>query len=340
MDVKAYAKINLGLDVLSRRADGYHEVCMVMQQLELCDEISIGRTGAETWGFEGSKAQGQALGRTEGDEKFEISENNLVYNRNDSVHLKLFGESPDVPSDERNLMYKAALLMKESCGISEDIYISCRKHIPSQAGLAGGSSDAAAVMLGINELFSLDIEREELMELAVKLGADVPFCVLGGTALSEGIGERLTALRPAPHFHVLLAKPSEGVSTKDIYTALDGSGLMEDKEGRHIRAERMNSLLSSIETGDGDRLSTSLFNLLSEVTRERLPYIDELIARMQELGAEAALMSGSGPTVYGLFKDRESCGRAKEALNSELEAGRLSDLIETEFLKSEERMLL
>ena len=107
-----------------------------------------------------------------------------------------------------------------------------------------------------------------------------------------------------------------------------------------IRAERMNSLLSSIETGDGDRLSTSLFNLLSEVTRERLPYIDELIARMQELGAEAALMSGSGPTVYGLFKDRESCERAKEALNSELEAGRLSDLIETEFLKSEERMLL
>ena len=340
MDVKAYAKINLGLDVLGRRQDGYHEVRMVMQQLELCDEISIGRTGAETWGFGETKEQKQTLRLAEGAEKPEISEDNSAYNRNGTIQLKLFGESPDVPSDERNLMYKAALLMKESCGISEDIYISCRKHIPSQAGLAGGSSDAAAVMLGINELFSLDIEREELMELAVKLGADVPFCVLGGTALSEGIGERLTALRPAPHFHVLLAKPSEGVSTKDIYTALDGSGLMEDKEGRHIRAERMDSLLSSIETGDRDRLSASLFNLLSEVTRERLPYIDELIARMQELGAEAALMSGSGPTVYGFFKDRESCGRAKEALNSELEAGRLSDLIETEFLKSEERMLL
>lgn len=340
MDVKAYAKINLGLDVLGRRQDGYHEVRMVMQQLELCDEISIGRTRAETWGFGEAKEQEQALGRAEEPENAEKTADNLAYNRNGNIYLKLFGESPDVPSDERNLMYKAALLMKESYGISGDIYISCRKHIPSQAGLAGGSSDAAAVMLGINELFSLGIKREELMELALKLGADVPFCVLGGTALSEGIGERLTVLRPAPHFHVLLAKPSEGVSTKDIYTALDGSGLMEGKEGRHKRAERMASLLSSIETGDGDRLSASLFNLLSEVTRERLPYIDELIARMKALGAEAALMSGSGPTVYGLFKDRESCEGAKEALRSELEAGRLSDLIETEFLKPEERILL
>ena len=331
MDVKAYAKINLGLDVLSRRPDGYHEVCMVMQQLELYDEICLGRSREEASCLKLETTSAEPEGRDQQDKDLTKYCDYSDDDRKEDIYLKLFGESPDVPSDKRNLMYKAALLMKESFGIGEPIYISCRKHIPSQAGLAGGSADAAAVLKGINELFSIGASERELCELGLKLGADVPYCVLGGTALSEGIGEVLTPLKPAPDLHVLLAKPMEGVSTKDIYTELDASGLMSPGEESSGRKSLMQLLLKGIETSDRELMCSGMFNLLSEVTKKKLPYIRELEERMKQAGASASLMSGSGPTVYGLFEDTKRLEAAYEALCPELSSGRLSHLIKTKF---------
>ena len=162
MDVKAFAKINLGLDVLGKRDDGYHEVRMIMQSIGLCDEVSL-----------------EAL-------------------EEDEISLSLAGAGPDVPEDERNIMYKAAALLKEHCGLRKGVSIKAVKHIPSQAGLGGGSADAAAVLKGMNSLFELGLDEKELRELGVRLGADVPFCVMEGTALAEGIGEILTPLKKAP----------------------------------------------------------------------------------------------------------------------------------------------
>lgn len=300
MDIKAFAKINLGLDVLARRPDGYHEVRMIMQSIELHDEIRI-----ET-----------------------ITE--------DRIELLLSGQTPDVPADGRNIMYKAAELMKERYGIGSGIRISAAKHIPSQAGLGGGSADAAAVLRGMRELFCPELSDNELMELGLRLGADVPFCIMNGTALSEGIGEKLTGLRPAPGFFVLLAKPSEGVSTKDIYEAIDQSGLMEDPEGRKIRKEHMDALLQSVENQERDMLSGNLFNIFEEVTGRRLPQIMKLRDRLYGLSAKGALMSGSGPTVYGLFDTEPDMDRAYEALLPDLHSGELSDLVRTRTIAGEQ----
>ena len=297
MDVKAFAKINLGLDVLCRRPDGYHEVSMIMQSIELCDELRL-----------------EPLCE-------------------DEIRLSMSGQGPDVPLDERNIIYKAARLMRETYGIEQGVSISAVKHIPSQAGLGGGSADAAAVLRGMNELFSLGRSRQELAELGLRLGADVPFCVMEGTALAEGIGERLTALTQAPFCHVLLCKPSEGISTKDIYEAIDGSGLMEDQESSRIRKEHMKELIRAVKEADRELLSGELFNIFEEVTAKRLPYIMELKERLMRLGAMGALMSGSGPTVYGLFRDRSALKEAYVALLPELWEGRLSELIRTGFLK-------
>ena len=312
MDIKAFAKINLGLDVLHKRADGYHEVCMVMQETELFDELSLepvpGSTGAD------------ASKRIE-----------TVGDTSDIISLEIAGQSPDVPTDERNIIYKTARLFMEFYGISSGIRIKAVKHIPSQAGLGGGSADAAAVLKGMNELFSTGASEEELCSLGLRLGADVPFCVMGGTALACGIGERLYRLPPAPHFHVLLAKPAEGISTADIYSSIDGSGLMEDTEGSRERADRIKSIRHALDTGDRVLLCRSMFNIFETVTAERLPYIMELKERLLYLGADAALMSGSGPTVYGLFGNRDKLEEAAGALEAELSAGRLSHLIKTRF---------
>lgn len=296
MDVKAFAKINLGLDVLGKRNDGYHEVRMIMQSIGLCDEISL-----------------------------EVLEE-------DVIRLSLEGAGPDVPEDERNIMYKAAALLKEHCSLRKGVYISAVKHIPSQAGLGGGSADAAAVLKGMNRLFELGLDEKELRELGVRLGADVPFCIMEGTSLAEGIGEVLTPIKKAPHLYVLLAKPSEGVATGGIYKAIDESGLMEDEEGRAHRKDCIDGLIRACDTGDIRGLCGDLINIFEPVTEARQPLIAGLRQRMLELGALGALMSGSGPTVYGLFDDSMRAEAARKGFEAMLSSGELSDLVLTEFV--------
>lgn len=265
--MKAYAKINLGLDVLGRLENGYHEVKMVMQTVGIYDELS-----------------------------FEKAESGIVVTT----------DSGELPTDENNLIYKAAKLMMETYGIREGVRIHLQKNIPIAAGMAGGSTDAAATMKGINRLFDLDCSLQELMELGVKIGADVPYCILGGTALAEGIGEKLTALPPAPECFLLVAKPDINVSTKYVYEHLDAEGVSEHPD--------IDGMVRAIEEGSLDGVIKRLGNVLENVTIKAHPIIEEIKDRMKELGAVGSLMSGSGPTVFGIFVEEEVLRLAYEQM--------------------------
>ncbi len=270
LTLKAYAKVNLGLDVIGKLPNGYHEVKMVMQTVGIYDELTL------------EKAQSGIVVTT---------------------------DSGELPTDENNLIYKAAKLMQEKYGIREGVRIHLQKNIPIAAGMAGGSTDAAATMKGMNTLFGLGADAAELREEAVKIGADVPYCILGGTALAEGIGEKLTVLSPAPEMHLLVAKPDINVSTKYVYEHLDAMGVVQhpDIDGM-VEAIRVGSL-----TGVLERMG----NVLETVTVTAYPVIDTIKQRMKELGALNALMSGSGPTVFGVFPDEESAKAAYEQLKQE-----------------------
>ncbi|MCQ2539297.1 MAG: 4-(cytidine 5'-diphospho)-2-C-methyl-D-erythritol kinase [Acetatifactor sp.] len=268
--VKAYAKINLGLNVCGRYPNGYHEVKMIMQTVGIYDELKVEK----------------------------IPEGIL-----------LTTDSGELPADENNLVYKAAKLMKENYPIKEGVRIHLTKNIPIAAGMAGGSTDAAATLKAMNELFDLKIPREELMEKSVTIGADVPYCVLGGTALAEGIGEKLTVLPPAPSCYVLVAKPDINVSTKYVYEHLDAEGVKHHPDIDGMRA--------SIEAGDLSGIISRLENVLEVVTVPAHPVIDLIKQRMLALGADGSLMSGSGPTVFGLFTDKEKAEKAFEAAKAE-----------------------
>lgn len=268
MKVKALAKVNLGLDVLGRREDGYHEIRMIMQTIHLYDQLEITRTA---------------------DPGISI-ETNLDF----------------LPVNENNLVYKAAKLMKDTYGIHEGVHVVLNKHIPVAAGLAGGSTDAAAVMYGMNELFRLREKRQKLMELGVKIGADVPYCLMRGTALAEGIGEKLKSLPPAPKCPVLIAKPGISVSTKFVYEHL--------KLDEHTRHPDIDAQLRAIYAKDLRALAGNMGNLLETVTIREYPVIQEIKEHMKENGSVNAMMSGSGPTVFGLFEDEETARRAYEAM--------------------------
>ena len=261
--LKAYAKINLGLDVVKKLPNGYHQVKMVMQTVGIYDELTL-----------------------------EKAEDGII----------MTTDSGELPTDENNLIYKAAKLMREKYGIDGGMRIHLRKNIPIAAGMAGGSTDAAATMKGINTLFGLGVKPGELMEEAVKIGADVPYCIMGGTALAEGIGEKLTALPSVPHMFLLVAKPDINVSTKYVYEHLDAAGIAHhpDIDGM-VEAIRENSLCGILERMD---------NVLETVTIPAHPVIDTIKKRMKELGAEESLMSGSGPTVFGVFSDKECAEKA------------------------------
>lgn len=264
---EAHAKINTVLDVTGIRENGYHDVRMIMQELALCDDIMITKT-------EGEK-----------------------------ITIHVTGGGSDIPCDERNIAVKAAGLLKETFGIREGMHIELLKRIPSAAGLGGGSADAAAVMRAGNRLFELGEDPEKLAELSVKIGADVPFCILGGTMLSEGIGEVLTALPPMAETPVLLVKPAENISTKTIYTSLDAVF----QEVHHPDVE---ACMEDLGRNDLPALSAHTGNVLEEVTAALLPKIHEIEAFLKEKGAVLSMMSGSGPTVFGLFEKEETCSRA------------------------------
>ena len=268
ISLKALAKINLGLDVLGKREDGYHEVRMVMQTIHLYDRVEIKKTRSPHIHVE----------------------TNLYY----------------LPVNEDNLVYRAAKLMKDEFQIKEGVRIVLQKFIPVAAGLAGGSSDAAAVLVGMNRIFNLGLKQNKLMELGLKIGADVPFCIMRGTALAEGIGEKLTALPPMPKCPVLIAKPAISVSTKAVYEGLKLYDGMEHPE--------IDGVMEGIQQKDLKGVASHMGNILETVTIPMYPVIEDLKKLMLENGALNAMMSGSGPTVFGLFPNEKEIRRAYEAL--------------------------
>lgn len=259
MELKALGKINLGLDVLGRRENGYHDVRMVMQTVYLYDEVIMCKT----------KTPGIRI------------ETNLFY----------------LPVNENNLAYRAAKLLMDEFQIEEGVHIKLEKHIPVAAGMAGGSSNAAAVLFGMNRMFSLGLSMKELMDRGVNLGADVPYCIMRGTVLAEGIGEELTPLVSMPKCVVLLAKPPISVSTKKVYEKVDAQEITHrpDIEG----------ILAGLQNGSLEEIAACMGNVLENVTIEEYPVIEQIKNVMKEKGALNAMMSGSGPTVFGIYKDKE-----------------------------------
>lgn len=270
LGLKAYGKINLGLDVLRKREDGYHEVRMLMQTVKLYDKIDL--FWKETPGIE--------------------VETNLFY----------------LPVNENNLVYKAAKLLMDEFHISSGLSIRLKKFIPVSAGMAGGSSDAAAVLFGVNKMFHLGLSTRDLMERGVKIGADVPYCVMRGTALSEGIGEILTPLPAVPQCQVLIAKPGLSVSTKFVYERLDETSLNPEDH------PDIDGMIQAINNHNIYGVADHLGNVLEKVTIPEYPVIAEIKDKMIQLGALNALMSGSGPTVFGIFTNPRAAELAYEEM--------------------------
>lgn len=268
MRLRAFAKINLGLDILRKREDGYHEVRMIMQTIQMYDVLEMKRV----------KKPGISL----------------------SVNY------PYIPSDERNLVYKAAKLLMDEFQVKEGVDIRLEKFIPVAAGMAGGSSDAAAAMVGINHLFKLGLSEKDLMDRAVNIGADVPYCIMRGTALAEGIGEKLTRIAQVPDCYVLIGKPGIGVSTKTAY-----EGLQLDKIQSHPDIDGM---IRDIENGNLLAMTDKMGNVFESGIIGKYPVIGEIKDLMEANGALKAMMSGSGPTVFGIFDDREKMEAAAAVL--------------------------
>ena len=268
ISLKALAKINLGLDVVRRREDGYHEVRMIMQTIHLFDRLEISKN-----------TSGQIT-----------METNLAF----------------LPTNENNLVYKAAKLLTDEFGIKDGVHVWLHKHIPVAAGMAGGSTDAAAVLYGMNRIFDLGLSKEELMERGVKIGADVPYCVMRGTALAEGIGEKLTKLPPMVKCPVLIAKPQINVSTKFVY-----ENLKLDADTEHPDIDR---LVADIREKNLTKIAADMGNVLETVTIPAYPVIADIKENMLQNGAVNAMMSGSGPTVFGLFEKEADAVQAYEAM--------------------------
>ena len=268
LQLKAYAKINLGLDVVRKREDGYHEVRMVMQTIKLFDKLT-----------------------------FRLLEE-------DEIRLKT--NLGFLPINEENLVYKAVKLIKDKYDIKKGLEIDLFKCIPVAAGMAGGSTDCAAALVGASKLFGLHLSRQELMELGVKLGADVPYCVLRGTALSEGIGEILTPLPPMPDCHILIAKPQISVSTKFVYENLKANELCKHPD--------IDGMVQAIKDRDLYGITNRMENVLETVTIPAYPVIEEIKNCMKEWGAINSLMSGSGPTVFGIYEDEDAAEKTREVI--------------------------
>ena len=271
---KAYGKVNLGLDIIGRRSDGYHLVKMIMQSLDIYDTLT-----------------------------FEKQES--------GIDITLAGEGgKGLSLGEDNLIYKAAACIIERTDYKGGIRITLDKNIPIAAGMAGGSSDCAAALKGVNELLEAGLSEEELREIGVTLGADVPYCVMGGTALSEGIGEELTRLTPLPECVFVVAKPLCSVSTAEAYGGYDRLVEM----GRDIPHPDIDAQVKALMAGDLEGVVSNFGNVLEYVTASLHPEIAELEKLMKESGAMNAMMSGSGPTVFGIYKDRVTAEESAEKI--------------------------
>lgn len=279
---KAYAKINLGLDVLRRREDGYHEVKMIMQTVGIYDVLTFQKAPAGVFGLSVDSAQ--------------------------------------IPDDDNNLVLKAARLLFTTAGINAGVEITLQKNIPVAAGMAGGSTDAAATLLGLNELYELQFTSEQLQEIGVKLGADVPYCIMGGTALSEGIGEILHPLPCPPQAYLVIAKPDLMISTKYVYENLHANRLKVHPD--------IDGMIAALLKQDLINMCELMGNVLETVTERENPIITQIKALMKEQGAVGALMSGSGPTVFGIFTEQEKAGNCFRSIR---EKNLAKQLFVTEF---------
>jgi 4-(cytidine 5'-diphospho)-2-C-methyl-D-erythritol kinase len=280
MKVKAFAKINLCLDVLRRKEDGYHEVEMVMTNVDIADVLEIK----------------------------ELEEKKIL----------LKSDNKDLAMDETNLIYKAIVLLQKEAGKDFGIELSLEKNIPMEAGMAGGSADAAATLKAVNELFKLNISKDRLMELGASLGADIPFCIMGGTALASGIGEKLKSLKPLPKMKILIAKPNTGLSTKKVYESLDIENL--NKSGfRHRDVKEMVSVIESDkdEKTKIKEIADSLNNILELPSVKLLPFIEDIKKTMMDNNCLGCLMSGSGTAVFGIFDSDEDMLRTKKILKED-----------------------
>lgn len=271
IDLKSRAKVNLSIDVLGKREDGYHLVEMIMQTIDLYDKLKI----------------------------TEIEENSILIKSN----------SLDIPLNEDNIMYKAVKLLKNQFNIEKGIEISIEKNIPVAAGMAGGSSNAAAVLVGLNKLWNLGLSENELKDIGLKLGADVPFCITGGSALAEGIGEKLTNIKGLPEdLNILVCKPNIFVSTKEVYQSLN-----MDKVKRRPQNKE---LIDALQKEDVKFISENMVNVLEEVTSLKYSEIGQIEDIMIKNKALGSMMSGSGPTVFGLFDNKDCAIKAKEDLQA------------------------
>lgn len=271
IDLKSRAKVNLSIDVLGKREDGYHLVEMIMQTIDLYDKLKI----------------------------TEIEENSILIKSN----------SLDIPLNEDNIMYKAVNLLKNQFNIEKGIEISIEKNIPVAAGMAGGSSNAAAVLVGLNKLWNLGLSENELKHIGLKLGADVPFCITGGSALAEGIGEKLTNIKGLPEdLNILVCKPNIFVSTKEVYQSLN-----MDKVKRRPQNKE---LIDALQKEDVKFISENMVNVLEEVTSLKYSEIGQIEDIMIKNKALGSMMSGSGPTVFGLFDNKDCAIKAKEDLQA------------------------
>lgn len=268
---KAYAKINLGLDVLRRREDGYHEVKMIMQTVDIYDVLTFVKAPADVF--------------------------------------RLSVDSAQIPDDDNNLVLKAARLLFATAGIDAGVEVTLQKNIPVAAGMAGGSTDAAATLIGLNALYDLRFTTEQLQEIGVKLGADIPYCIMGGTALSQGIGEILRPLPAPPRAHLVIAKPDLMISTKYVYENLHANSLKVHPN--------IDGMIEALSNRDLIKMCSLMGNVLETVTEKENPIITQIKDLMKEQGATGALMSGSGPTVFGIFTEEEKARNCFQKIQEE-----------------------
>ena len=287
LNYKARAKINLALDVCRRLENGYHEIKTVMQSVNIYDELEFKR-------------------RRDPD---------IILSVDSRYELGDLGN---------NLIFRAAKFMKEYYGIRQGIEIHLKKTIPVAAGMAGGSTDAAATMLAMNEMFALKLDKEELMRQGLRLGADIPFCILGGTALAEGVGEKLTPLPAPPRASLLVVKPPIMVSTKRVYETLRVNQIAKHPD--------IDGMMAALEQGDIERVANYLENVMEAVTVKENSIIAEIKTMMTQQGAYNALMSGSGPSGFGIFAKEEEAQAAAKHIRSALKAKKMaSQVFVTEF---------
>lgn len=270
--LKSRAKVNLSIDVLGKRQDGYHLVEMIMQTIDLYDLIEI--------------------------------------NEKDNDQITIKSTSDEIPLDCNNLVYKAANLIKKTFNINKGVEIHIKKNIPVAAGMAGGSSNAAAVLVGLNKLWNLNLSNQQLEKIGLKLGADVPFCINGGAVLASGIGEELTPIKGlTKDVCILVCKPDLFVSTKEVYECIDSKDIDKRPNNKF--------LIECLKNEDTRQLAENMFNVLEGVTMDKHPVIQQIKDIMTNNRALGAMMSGSGPTVFGLYENREDAVKCKAILEKQ-----------------------